>query len=42
MKAIESYLKGENSVIKIMEELNIGKCTFREWMRNYETFGNDA
>ncbi|HGM1123997.1 TPA: hypothetical protein ACKOM8_002185 [Clostridioides difficile] len=25
-----------------MEELNIGKCTFREWMRNCETFGNDA
>ncbi|HFL3267206.1 TPA: hypothetical protein ACG3I4_003161 [Clostridioides difficile] len=25
-----------------MEELNVGKCTFREWMRNYETFGNDA
>ncbi|KPI46143.1 transposase, partial [Clostridioides difficile] len=30
IKAIESYLKGENSVIKIMEELNIGKRTFRE------------
>lgn len=42
IKAIESYLKGENSVIKIMEELNIGKRTFREWMRNYETFGNEG
>ncbi|ENY8961427.1 transposase [Clostridioides difficile] len=42
IKAIESYLKGENSVIKIMQELNVGKRTFREWMRNYETFGNDG
>ncbi|CCL35637.1 TPA: transposase [Clostridioides difficile] len=42
IKAIESYLKGENSVIKIMQELNIGKRTFRECMRNYETFGNDG
>ncbi|MFL8159348.1 helix-turn-helix domain-containing protein [Clostridioides difficile] len=25
-----------------MEELNIGKRTFREWMRNYEAFGNDG
>lgn len=28
IKEIESYLKNENTVIKIMKELNIGKSIF--------------
>jgi transposase-like protein len=37
--AVEEYLKGEKSVVKICNELSVGNTTVREWIKIYQEQG---
>ena len=37
--SVEDYLKGEKSVVKICNELSVGKTTVIEWIKTYQSKG---
>ena len=39
IKAVQDYLKGKKSVVKICDELSVGKTTVREWIKIYQSKG---
>ena len=42
IRAVESYLNGEQQLHSIVEQYGIAKESFRTWVRNYQIFGRDG